>query len=185
MLTESTPVNSKVEKKNISAAERFREVRSRLGITQQRLADELLLTRNYIAKIESGLQEPSPRALMALESLRVRLVHNSEQLTHTAEAPGMIGSEPSAIIEEIDHHHAALLLAAENDPVRLGWIREQQRAHLEIPEHWQAQKSVAQKARRSSSAGPMVKITLPSQTQTLSTETGLPIPNPSRRVRSA
>lgn len=80
MLTESTPVNSKVEKKNISAAERFREVRSRLGITQQRLADELLLTRNYIAKIESGLQEPSPRALMALESLRVRLVHNSEQL---------------------------------------------------------------------------------------------------------
>lgn len=39
--------------------------------------------------------------------------------------------------------------------------------------------------RRRSKAGPMVEVTLPSQTQTLSTETGLPIPNPSRHVRSA
>lgn len=185
MLTESTPVNSKVEKKNNSAAERFREVRSRLGFTQQRLADELLLTRNYIAKIESGIQEPSPRALMALESLRVRLVHKTEQPMHTAEAPGVIGNAPSEIVEEIEHHHAALLLAAENDPMRLGWIREQQRAHLEIPEHWKTQRPVAEKGRRKSSPGPMVEVTLPSQTQTLSTETGLPIPNPSRRVRSA
>ena len=29
-------------------------------------------------------------------------------------------------------------MAAEGDPVRLGWIAEQQQAHLSIPAHWHA-----------------------------------------------
>lgn len=52
-------------------SERFREVRKQLGITQQQLAERLLLTRNYVAKIESGAQEPAARVVRDLESLRV------------------------------------------------------------------------------------------------------------------
>lgn len=50
-------------------ADRFRKVRADLGITQQQMADRLMLSRNFIAKIESGLAEPSARTLSSLESL--------------------------------------------------------------------------------------------------------------------
>lgn len=52
------------------------------------------------------------------------------------EEPASYLAEPVGAEAEIEQHHAALLLAARRDPVRLGWIREQQRAHLAIPAHW-------------------------------------------------
>lgn len=147
-------------------------MRAQLGFTQQKLADELLLTRNYVAKIEAGLQEPSPRAMMALESLRVQLSNTAQPETSALEESAGEYKISPKLVGEINDHHAALLRAANNNSERLAWIREQQRAHLPIPEHWKK-------------SGPLIRVTTPSQTQDLSSETGLPVPAPSRRARSA
>lgn len=80
--------------------------------------------------------------------------------------------DESDLTEEINRHHAGLLLAAKGDPVRLGWIREQQQAHLAIPAHWQA------------SPGKITRVVVPSQTVPLSSATGLPLPQSSRRART-
>ena len=61
-------VNTKVDTIN-KTAQRFREVRSQLGITQQEMANRLFLQRNTIAKIEAGLATPSARTVSAVESL--------------------------------------------------------------------------------------------------------------------
>lgn len=47
---------------------------------------------------------------------------------------------------EVERHHAELLAAANNDPARLGWIREQQQAHLAIPAHWRDPDEVNRRA---------------------------------------
>lgn len=129
-----------MKKKNNPIASRFRAVRKELGFTQQQLADELLMSRNYIAKIEAGIQQPGDRVMPALESLRVRLSNNRradsvDRFTPVSEARAAYGDIPD-IVAEIERHHVAVLAAAGRDPVRLGWIREQQRAHLAIPAHW-------------------------------------------------
>ena len=175
MLTESTPVNTKVEKKNNPTAARFREVRRELGFTQQQLADELLMSRNYIAKIEAGIQEPGPRALVALESLRVRLVNKSTPAEHShAVAEDQAPYGDAAQIEQgVRRDFEKCVSAAEGDVQRLHWIGEQVKEHLAVPAHWKAKR------------GGMVRVTLPSQTMALSTETGRPIPNPLRAPRSA
>lgn len=80
---------------------------------------------------------------------------------------------PRDTVEEIEHHHQSLLLAADGDPVRLGWIREQQRAHLAIPAHWQSKGSG------------ITRVYDRAQKTALSTHTGLPVPGPSQRTRSA
>lgn len=59
-----------MEKKNIAAGQ-FREIRATLGLTQFQLATLLSLSRNYIAKIETGKKEPSVRVLQALHALKL------------------------------------------------------------------------------------------------------------------
>jgi len=56
-----------------TAASRFREARELLNLTQQGLADRLLLSRNYIAQIEMGVRDPSLRVLSGLESLLAKV----------------------------------------------------------------------------------------------------------------
>lgn len=77
--------------------DRFREVRRALGLTQQELADKLLLSRNYIAKIESGVQEPAARVLRDLESLRVdsgNLSSTSPEAKADYRKSGSLGDSP-------------------------------------------------------------------------------------------
>lgn len=71
---ENNESTTKVEKKN-TAAEQFREVRAALGLTQLGLAGRLSLSRNYIAKIESGDKTPSVRVLQALHALKLAFVY--------------------------------------------------------------------------------------------------------------
>lgn len=124
----------------------------------------------------SGSAPLSVKAWAKLESAESASVGAAETSvdapTAVAEPRAPYGGE-SDLIEEIERHHAELLLAAHNDPVRLGWIREQQQAHLSVPSHWKGKR------------GGMVRVTLPSQTMALSTETGRPVANPLRAPRSA
>lgn len=47
----------------------FRSARSELGLTQEGLGQALMLSRNYIAQIETGKREPSIRVCSALDAL--------------------------------------------------------------------------------------------------------------------
>ena len=157
-------------------AGRFKAVRKLLGLTQQGLADELLMSRNYIAKIEAGIQEPGPRVLVALEAARVRLVNKP-----IAPSGSMVEEEQAAygatqtIASELERKFSTLLALADGDPERLHWIAVQMKEHLVPPKSWRSRRS----------ASGMVRVTLPSQTTLLSTETGLPVPSPSRPARQA
>ncbi|MCX6951170.1 MAG: helix-turn-helix transcriptional regulator [Verrucomicrobia bacterium] len=172
----------KVEKKNISPANRFKAVREQLGFTQQKLADALLLTRNYIAKIEAGIQAPSPRTVMALETLRVSLINNPNQPTDGGAALGGGASAPvpakpdtrtpSELVRALRVEFDALLASTDHLPQRLHWLSEQMKEHLAVPKSW------AGRPRG-------VHVTLPSQTAALSAETGKPLPAASRPARSA
>lgn len=168
----------KSEKKNISASNRFRAAREQLGFTQQKLADELLLTRNYIAKIEAGIQEPSARAVMALETLRVSLVNKSEHYAPGGASAGRYEVPPGTprsveeLVRALRGDFEALLGAASQMPQRLHWMAEQMKEHLSIPKTWNVPRAKG------------VHVTLPSQTVALSAETGKPLPS-SRPARSA
>ena len=185
LLTERTHVNSKVEKKNTIAG-RFKEVRKLLGLTQAKLAEQLDLSRNYVAKIEAGIQEPSTRTANALESLRVAFenTQSTKGVDHAlsdrpqteyrkfgkaneVEVPDQAsyGSSKS-LAAEARRHLEELLVAAQHDPRRIGWIIEQMREHLALPRNW-----------KQPVLNDPVRVILPSQTA--------PLANPSQRSQSA
>jgi len=141
-----------VEKKN-TVPDRFRQIRGQLGLTQQQLADRLFLSRNYIAKIESGVQEPSARVLRDLELLRVDS-GNSASLQHhyrdsgSREAPpvGMVEERTSPMVDPrfqprsdptpqmcFDHFQRFLALAAEQ-PGGVGYTWHQLQKHFPLDE---------------------------------------------------
>lgn len=164
----------KVDKKNNSIAAQFRAARQQLGFTQQVLADHLLLTRNYVAKIEAGIQEPSPRTVMALENLRVSLVNNYETPVYgTGEAATPDTRDTPQLVRALRAEFEALLAASGHLPQRLHWIAEQMKEHLSVPRSWSAAQTKG------------VHVTLPSQSVALSAETGKPVPASSRPARSA
>lgn len=99
-------------------SDRFREVRKQLGLTQEQLASQLFLTRNYIAKIESDAQEPSARVVRDLESLRVAFENKVSTMYEVQEtrgpyvekrnqSSGKTPSVTSSIPRMIDPRHAA------------------------------------------------------------------------------
>lgn len=69
-----------MDKEN-NIAERFRTIRRELDLTQDQLAKRLLISRNYVAKIEAGLQEPAVRLVRDLEALRVDSVNKASTST--------------------------------------------------------------------------------------------------------
>jgi transcriptional regulator with XRE-family HTH domain len=64
----------KIGKEHGKAGALFRATRDLLHCTQRELGQHLLLSQNYIAQIECGAKQPSPRALRDLEALRARLL---------------------------------------------------------------------------------------------------------------
>ena len=64
----------KIGKGHGKAGALFRATRDLLRCTQRELGQHLLLSQNYIAQIECGAKQPSPRILRDLEALRARLL---------------------------------------------------------------------------------------------------------------
>jgi transcriptional regulator with XRE-family HTH domain len=68
-------------------AERFSEVRAKLGLTQQQLADKLFVSQNYIAQLEGGRKtKPSAALINGLERLANPMLGSIDQST-MREAP--------------------------------------------------------------------------------------------------
>jgi len=98
------------------------------------MARHIGVSREWLSKLENGKEPISDFVAMKLDAF-TRGDVNSHHIGAVAEAPAAYGDHPG-IVSEIEQHNAALLSRAGRDPVRLGWIREQQRAHLAIPAHW-------------------------------------------------
>ena len=64
----------KIVKEHGKAGALFRATRDLLHCTQRELGQHLLLSQNYIAQIECGAKQPSPRILRDLDALRARLL---------------------------------------------------------------------------------------------------------------
>jgi transcriptional regulator with XRE-family HTH domain len=62
-------------------------------------------------------------------------VKNESNIGQVAEEQAQYGLFES-LDEELRFRFNELILAAKNDPSRLGWIREQMSAHLQAPAHW-------------------------------------------------
>jgi len=75
------------------------------------------------------------------------------------------------IIREIELHNTMLLASAGHDIGRLGWIREQQVAHLSTPAHWKKPEKIPQRP-----VEKKIPLTKLAQTQLLSATTGKPHP---------
>jgi len=107
-------------------------VRRTLGLTQQQLAERLFLTRNYVAKIETGAKEPSTRSVRALESLLVSSEYN--------QGAAGVHEEGNAdeLIGEIRRVLDTAVAKAAGDKHKLAWILEQLRRHVAPAAHWEA-----------------------------------------------
>jgi transcriptional regulator with XRE-family HTH domain len=136
------------------ASELSKRIRSAARISQQELADRLLVSRNYISLIESGKKAASVRLLSAMRQLaasvdKVSAPHPESPPVGPLLAEGPQASYGSSVTmrREIEQHNHDLLIAAKDDPRRLGWIREQQKAHLAVPPHWISHDEMNRRAR--------------------------------------
>ena len=66
--------------KNIDPAELVREIRIRLGLTQEKLAAKLGVTLPTINRWENGRAKPSPLAIQSLRSLVSEMGDEGEDL---------------------------------------------------------------------------------------------------------
>lgn len=130
---------------------------SRLGLKRYQLAEKLGVTPEWLsrvvrkgAKTSDDLslridrfltdQDIDPRSFFT-SSGSIKLtasIRRAQGIDIDADSGGT--SAASSLLRDIERHHASLLEIAGGDPARLGWIREQQRAHLAPPAHWHGKK---------------------------------------------
>lgn len=126
----------------------FREARLKAGLSQQDMAEALLISRNFVSQIEIGSKRPSQRIIAMLKVFaetrgisldgtvptaelfaRQRLLHAKDSqitLTHASPNSANLARE----------HLERVLRAAGGDSARQGWILEQLRVHVNTPGHW-------------------------------------------------
>lgn len=68
-----------------------------------------------------------------------------KQEPSVAEESGAFGNSED-VRHQIERHHHELMVAAKNEPTRLGWIREQQLEHLAIPKAWRTHEEINRRA---------------------------------------
>ena len=159
--------------------QRLLAAKSELGLNGDQLADLLGISPEWVSKITRGRVVGSDDIGLRLDALYrsrgIELGSGSKiesDSTRAEEDQAPYGT--TATLEaDARKHLEGVIAAAKGEPARLGWIVEQLQAHLAVPAHWRGGR------------GPLIRVTTPSQTQALSTDTGLPIPAPSRRARSA
>lgn len=130
--------------------ERIERVQKLLKLTAGQMAAELRITPEWLSKITNGRVQGSDDIGLRLDEF---LRRKGIELSSKADAePGSILRTPhhggaGKAAQEIRDELETLLRQADSDPDRLGWIREQFRAHLAPPRHWQTGE-VNQRARQ-------------------------------------
>ena len=150
------------------------------NVSQEELGKLLDTSREWIGMIERGDRPISAAIYLRFENLKREPRFRSDSSSVSGGdfppippasvvaggSPGILARQARTILENT-------LDAAGTDLAKLGWVREQLRSHLAVPAHWNQLK------------GPLVPVTLPSQTQLLSSKTGKPIPTVPPASRSA
>jgi transcriptional regulator with XRE-family HTH domain len=140
-------------------------------LSQEDLGKLLDTSREWIGMIERGSRPISADLYLRFENLKREPRFDSAG-AESASPPGMLREDaapygsPEMLANEARRILDTTLHAAGDDTAKLGWVREQMRSHLSMPAHWKMPR------------GPLVPVTLPSQTQLLSSKTGKPIPVP-------
>lgn len=127
-----------------STAERLLELRRQLGLDQEGLAAQLMVSRSYLSQLENG-REPSLKLLELIRRLESECEHRTVHSVNAVEEPqapylpsgaGGFSDAALAITEKIQARLFEVVSAANGDPVKLGWIHEQLAQHLRPPAHW-------------------------------------------------
>lgn len=127
-----------------STAERLLELRRQLGLDQEGLAAQLMVSRSYLSQLENG-REPSLKLLELIRRLEAECEHRTVHSVNAVEEPpapylpsgaGGLSDSALAITEQIQSKVFAVVRAANGDPSRLGWINEQLDQHLRPPATW-------------------------------------------------
>ena len=127
-----------------STAERLLELRRQLGLDQEGLAAQLMVSRSYLSQLENG-REPSLKLLELIRRLEAECEHRTvhsvnaveeSQAPYLASGSGGLSDSALEITEQIQTKVRAVVRAADGDASRLGWINEQLAQHLRPPAHW-------------------------------------------------
>ena len=155
---------------------------AKLGLNQQQTAALLRITPEWLSKItrghvvgseDIGLRLDAALRARGIEPDSIESTSSDGQVAEDAGpyfATGAPPRDPTA--KDCMDHLREFLVSAQQHPGGLGYTYNILRKHLPIGEF-------------QSSSSPLVPVSLPSQTTLLSTETGLPHPNPSRHARPA
>eukprot|EP01012_Entosiphon_sulcatum_P067127 TRINITY_DN96662_c0_g1_i1.p1 TRINITY_DN96662_c0_g1~~TRINITY_DN96662_c0_g1_i1.p1 ORF type:complete len:159 (-),score=18.92 TRINITY_DN96662_c0_g1_i1:209-685(-) len=112
------------------------------------MAGLLGVAREWLSKIENGKTPVSADVFLAFEKLLREHKHTSQGMVHEAKAGSgpvdMFGDlrvvdatfDGTSLRDEVRRIFEESLAAAEADPGRLGWLREQLLKHLAVPDHW-------------------------------------------------
>lgn len=134
--------------RKIHAAE-LRQLRAGLGLNQEEMGKLLGVTREWIGKLEREKEDFSEFLLMKMEAARSTgsAGEQSSQSARRVYLPVAGGYGPLQQAAELRDTLEKLIIRADLDPNRLGWLLEQMRAHLVAPsEHWKASQAPSHSA---------------------------------------
>lgn len=169
-------------------AVRLKAAMKRRTVTLQQIADYCGVGVSTVGAWSQAKNWPAveiqPRLAEFLQTSVHFLIHGIPENRETTEYPSSgpdavvredaaLHGTPATIEHEIRREFQKLVTAAQGDPQRLYWIAEQMKEHLAVPKKWREGR------------GSLIRVTTPSQTQDLSSATGLPIQAPVRRAHSA
>ncbi len=125
-------------------SERLKKLRKESGLSQEKFAAKLFLSRGMYNGLETGREKPSPwvvQQINFLEQAGVDLLNRlppfEGQVTVEEQEQATIANSPAGRLKkEIRDLLEATIEAAADDPARLGWIREQVREYLSTPKSW-------------------------------------------------
>lgn len=116
----------------------LRQWRELQRLSQEELGRLLGTSREWVGKLERGEREISAEIFLRFERIRQEPRFSSRLPGETyvvAKEQTPYGT-PEMIEREIRALMDGILANAVGDTGRLGWIREQLRMHLRMPEHW-------------------------------------------------
>ena len=107
------------------------------GLTQEELGRKLGVTREWIGKLETTARPISASIQLKMAALKREQEFSGPREHVQEEASGYGTRAAKDLTRDIRKIVDEAIATARDDLARLGWIREQLRAHLRPPSHWE------------------------------------------------
>ncbi len=121
------------------------DIRRQLGWGQEKMANYLGVTREWVSRLERGKEEVSELIRMKLFQIQSAVkIGSIKEEYQVADERSLYGDEkrtditsgakpPPPVAREVRRRFEHIMRLAGNDQSRLGWINEQMKMHLEQP----------------------------------------------------